>query len=124
MRPGLFAKCVFGSRSADRKKDSNENILLVVCFAGLALAQNKKADPAAAEDGSRRGHETCTATAIVIPADAVEIEQGLFQAKDDKGKVWHYTRTPFGVRKFEPQPVIDTTAEDAARISVTGEETA
>jgi hypothetical protein len=99
-----------------------KNILLVVCFAGLALAQNKKADPAAKKTAPAAATKPAPATAIVIPADAVEIEPGLFQAKDDKGKVWHYTRTPFGVRKFEPQPVIDTTAEEAARISVTGEE--
>ena len=59
---------------------------------------------------------------MTIPKDAVEIEIGLFQAKDDHGKVWHYTRTPFGVRRFEPQAQTDTTAEDAARLIVAGEE--
>ena len=91
-----------------------KNILLVICFAGLALAQDKKAEPA---------RKAAPASGpVTIPKDAVEIEPGLFQAKDGAGKVWHYTRTPFGVRRFEPEHLKDTTAEEAARITVTGEE--
>jgi hypothetical protein len=99
-----------------------KNILLVLCFAGLVLAQDKKAAPAAKKTAPAAATKPAPATAIVIPKDAVEIEPGLFQSKDDKGKVWHYTRTPFGVRRFEPENVADTTAEDAARISIVGEE--
>jgi hypothetical protein len=39
-----------------------------------------------------------------IPKGAVEIRPGLFQHKDAKGEVWHYSRTPFGVQKFKPAP--------------------
>jgi hypothetical protein len=115
-----------------------KNILLAACFAGLALGQNKnaapakkpapaaaKAKPPAAAATAKTSVEAPPkppATAVTIPKDAIEIEPGLFQAKDDAGKVWHYTRTPFGVRRFEPENLKDTTAEEAARISVTGEE--
>jgi hypothetical protein len=95
-----------------------KNILLTICFAGLALAQNKNtAARTAPVEPSKPA-----AGPVTIPKDAVEIETGLFQAKDDMGKVWHYTRTPFGVRRFEPQVQADTTAEDAARLIVAGEE--
>jgi hypothetical protein len=53
------------------------------------------------------------AVGLTIPKDAVEVEPGLWSAKDAKGKVWHYRRTPFGVRKFEPETRPDTTAEQA-----------
>jgi hypothetical protein len=99
-----------------------KNILLVLCLAGLALAQDKKAAPAAKKTAPAAAAKPAPTGPIVIPKDAVEIEPGLFQAKDDKGKVWHYTRTPFGVRRFEPENVADTTAEDADRITVAGEE--
>lgn len=97
-----------------------KNILLTICFAGLALAQNKNTatKPAAAKAEPSKP----ASGPVTIPKDAVEIEPGLFQAKDDQGKVWHYTRTPFGVRRFEPQEQADTTAADAARMIVAGEE--
>lgn len=100
---------------------SAKNILLTICFAGLALAQNKNTatKPAAA---AKAEPSKPASGPVTIPKDAVEIEPGLFQAKDDKGKVWHYTRTPFGVRRFEPQEQADTTAADAARMIVAGEE--
>lgn len=100
-----------------------KNILLAICFAGLALAQNKNASakPAASKAASVEPSKPASGP-VTIPKDAVEIEPGLFQAKDDKGKVWHYTRTPFGVRRFEPQALADTTAEDAARLIVAGQE--
>lgn len=94
-----------------------KTILLVICLAGLGLAQNKngaaKTAPAA---------KPASSGPVSIPKDAVEIEKGLFQAKDETGKVWHYTRTPFGVRKFEPEHLKDDTAEEAARLTVTGED--
>ncbi len=104
-----------------------KNILLVICFAGLALAQNKnaataKSTGATAKKSATESPRPLTTGAVTIPKDAVEIEPGLFQAKDDSGKVWHYTRTPFGVRRFQPENVADTTAEDASRISVAGED--
>lgn len=104
-----------------------KNILLTVCVAGLALAQSKTATPAAAAKPAKAKSKTAVAAAapapgptgpISIPKDAVEVEPGLFQAKDAAGKTWHYTRTPFGVRRFEPQHLEDTTAEEASRISV------
>ncbi len=103
-----------------------KNILLVVCFAGLALAQTKKAAPAAAKKDPAPATVTKpqapAAGPVTIPKDAVEVEPGLFQAKDASGKTWHYTRTPFGVRRFEPEHLRDTTAEEAERIMVAGEE--
>ena len=90
-----------------------KNILLVICFATFAFAQNKNAAPPVAK---------AAPGPVTIPKDAVEIEPGLFQANDAAGKVWHYTRTPFGVRRFEPQNHEDTTAAEAARIMVDGED--
>lgn len=35
-----------------------------------------------------------------IPANAVRIDASHFRAKDDKGVMWDYTKTPFGVVKY------------------------
>ena len=56
---------------------------------------------------------------LSVPKEAVEVEPGLFAAKDAKGKTWHYRRTPFGVRKFEPETVKDTSEEDAEFMTAT-----
>jgi hypothetical protein len=57
--------------------------LTILLAAGLGLAQvNKPADP---------------------PKGAVQVEPGLWRHKDDKGKVWMYRRTPFGLAKFAPE---------------------
>ncbi len=103
-----------------------KNILLVVCFASLALAQNKDSavakPPAKAKTGAVDSKRPATTGPLTVPKEAVEIEPGLFQAQDESGKVWHYTRTPFGVRRFELENLADTTAGEAARITVAGEE--
>lgn len=111
------------------------NFLLTVCLAGFALAQSKAANKpnnTAASAASSQAKTKAAAKAqpvtpgptgpISIPKDAVEVEPGLYQAKDAAGKTWHYTRTPFGVRRFEPQRTEDTTAEEASRISVVAKE--
>lgn len=57
-------------------------ILIAGIAAGLGLGQaNKLADP---------------------PKGAVQVEPGLWRHKDEKGKVWMYRRTPFGLAKFAP----------------------
>lgn len=43
-----------------------------------------------------------------IPAGAKEIEPGIWSHPDDKGKVWLYRRTPFGIAKYEPEPEEET----------------
>ncbi|MBM3798045.1 MAG: hypothetical protein FJW31_29305 [Acidobacteria bacterium] len=106
-----------------------KNILLAACFASLAAAQTtaapakkapaKKAAPAAAPAAKQQ----LAPGSITMPANAVEIEPGLFQAKDAKtGKTWHYRRTPFGVSRFEPQVRKDTMVEEAGLIEITGKE--
>ena len=37
------------------------------------------------------------------PKGSVPVEPGLWRYKDDKGKVWMYRRTPFGLAKFAPE---------------------
>lgn len=46
-----------------------------------------------------------------LPAGAEKVSEGVFRAKDSAGKVWIYTRTPFGFARHEegaapvaPQP--------------------
>ncbi|MFN7995702.1 MAG: hypothetical protein U0Q18_18980 [Bryobacteraceae bacterium] len=41
------------------------------------------------------------ASAVTIPADAVQTEAGLFRWTDKDGKVWLYRKTPFGVKRWE-----------------------
>ncbi len=106
-----------------------KNILLAVCFVSFASAQTapsaKKAAPAPARKAAAApaAKQQLAPGSIAIPVNAVEIEPGLFQARDAKtGKTWHYRRTPFGVSRFEPQVRKDTTVEEAAVIEITGKE--
>lgn len=41
------------------------------------------------------------ANAFALPAGAEKVSEGVFRAKDSSGKVWIYTRTPFGFAKHE-----------------------
>jgi hypothetical protein len=89
----------------------------------LILAMAAVSSPVAAQPKQEKKAASTAAAApasgpVSIPTDAVEVEPGLFEAKDETGKVWHYTRTPFGVRKFPPERLKDTTAVEAARIAV------
>ncbi|MEZ5354532.1 MAG: hypothetical protein R2762_18020 [Bryobacteraceae bacterium] len=88
----------------------------------LALGSSA-ADKAAAKTPARRSKTGSAAAArtapranvpLTIPKAAVEIEPGLWEHKDAKGKTWHYTRTPFGVRRFEPESIPDDSANEAA----------
>jgi hypothetical protein len=104
----------------------SKNMLLVVCCAGLALGQPKGA-AAPARSTSAKSSRAADSKAgsngpYKVPKDAVEVEPGIFEAKDAQGKVWHYASTPFGVRRFEPQKHGDTTALEASVITVAGQE--
>ena len=92
------------------------NILLVICFAASAQAGDNNIAPRSATPAKPAPGPAA------IPKDAVEVEPGLFETKDAAGKVWHYTHTPFGVSRFEPRHHEDTTAADAAGITVIGED--
>lgn len=68
-------------------------ILIAAIAAGLGFGQaNKLAEP---------------------PKGAVLVEPGLWRHKDDKGKVWMYRRTPFGLAKFAPDAGDMTKADKA-----------
>ena len=56
---------------------------------------------------------------VTIPKDAVEIQPGVWEAKDAEGKTWHYRKTPFGIRKYEPENPSSKLEEDAKRIKAT-----
>lgn len=75
--------------------------LAVMMSAGVC-AQNAK--QAAGTKPAEKQAKTSKAPAGV-PADAVEVREGVWRAVDKKGTAWLYTATPFGFRK---------TAEDEA----------
>jgi hypothetical protein len=95
-------------------------MLVTISLAALAAGASQKSEPA--KKNASAAPKPASSGPVTIPKDAVEIEPGLFEAKDAAGKVWHYTRTPFGVRRFEPERLKDDTAEEAARITVVSEE--
>jgi hypothetical protein len=41
---------------------------------------------------------------IKVPANAVLIAPGRWKHTDEKGKVWMYRDSPFGIVKYEPEP--------------------
>mgnify|MGYP001577876385 CR=1 FL=1 len=77
-------------------------VLSLVLSLGAAAGQQKTsgAKPVAAPAPAKAQAPKST----TIPAGAVEVEPGVFQHKDAKGKVWLYRRTPFGIAKYEPEP--------------------
>src|SRR5579863_7070947 len=76
---------------------------------GKAQDQSQKGSTAATETGQAQDNRTTkppqSAAAFqnkdagLIPANAERIDATHFRVKDDKGVVWQYTKTPFGVAK-------------------------
>ncbi|MEN6608039.1 MAG: hypothetical protein ABFD60_12415 [Bryobacteraceae bacterium] len=55
----------------------------------------------AAEKPKTGAKSSQAAQAITLPAGAKEVEANVWRYTDDKGKVWIYRRTPFGLSRFE-----------------------
>lgn len=95
--------------------------LLVLTMAAALFGQSKPAAkkaapaPVAKKAAARKAPAAPApaASATEIPKGATEIRPGLFQHKDAKGEVWHYSRTPFGVQKFKPEAPKEPSAEEA-----------
>jgi len=75
--------------------------LLMICFTLAAADPEAKKTPP---------------TPMTVPADAVQVEPGLYHWTDPQGKGWMYRRTPFGVNRWEDtapdtkqQYIIETT---------------
>jgi len=86
-------------------------ILFVALAMGAAEKNTAKAGTAAKARPAAAARATAPANVpLTIPKSAVEIEPGLWEHKDAKGKTWHYTKTPFGVRRFEPELLPPDTA--------------
>ena len=75
-------------------------LLMFSCAAMLAVAA----------DAPRT---TRPASALAIPANAVQTAPGTYRYTDADGKVWWYRQTPFGVARVAdqpaPRPVVDGT---------------
>lgn len=104
--------------------------MLALAMAAVAAPQATKqsAKQAATKQAAKPKQEAAKTAApavakgsTTIPKDAVEVEPGVFAAKDAKGKMWHYRRTPFGVARFEPEIEKDDTRELAEQITAIDE---
>lgn len=93
--------------------------VLTLALVAAAAAQQAKQAPkqAPAKQAAAKKQAAKPAEAITIPKDAVEVEPGTFAAKDAKGKMWHYRRTPFAVVRFEPQIEKNDSRELAEQIT-------
>jgi hypothetical protein len=65
--------------------------LMTLAAAAAQTAQRPAARPAPPRN----------ANPVAPPAGAEKLSDGVFRAKDSAGKVWIYTRTPFGFAKHE-----------------------
>ncbi|MEZ5401714.1 MAG: hypothetical protein R2729_18720 [Bryobacteraceae bacterium] len=93
-------------------------IAMAVALAAVAsLGAEKAAKGAQRKTGTAAARVSAASAPLTIPKKAVEIEPGLWEHKDAKGKTWHYTRTPFGVRRFEPESAPDDSAKEAEFIT-------
>ncbi|MBM3812680.1 MAG: hypothetical protein FJW20_13715 [Acidimicrobiia bacterium] len=86
-------------------------MLAAVC----ALAtQPAKQEPRKGPAKVARKADTPAPGSTTIPKDAEQVEPGIWRHADEKGKVWHYRRTPFGMAKYEPEPEAENSAADLA----------
>lgn len=76
--------------------------------AAAARARQAKIAPAATPAGAEKGIQP------VIPADAVEVGPNLYRRQDAQGKTSFYSRTPFGISKWQDAPSAATPAPPAA----------
>jgi hypothetical protein len=81
-------------------------IVLALAAATVALQvqakaqdQSQKTSVANAQTGQTQDKQATKAGQDLIPANAERIDATHFRAKDDKGVVWEYTKTPFGVAR-------------------------
>lgn len=68
----------------------------MAAFLTLAAAAAQTAQRPASRPAPNRSANT-----IAPPAGAEKLSEGVFRAKDSSGKVWIYTRTPFGFARHE-----------------------
>ena len=94
-------------------------MLFSVFAASLLLAQDNQ-DKQEKQDKKTDAQPAKAAdTPTGIPAGAKEIQPYLFRYVDEKGKVWMYRQTPFGVSKWEYQPPSPTPAQTSNPVTVT-----
>lgn len=74
-------------------------------------APEKTQKTAQTKTAARRGSQ---ANSNELPANAVKIQEGVYQVKDAKGKTWIYSRTPFGWSKVD-----EAASKESARASET-----
>jgi hypothetical protein len=94
----LFAASLLLAQDNQDKRDDQKN-------------QKTDSQPAKAASSSSRP--------AGVPAGAKEIQPYLFRYVDEKGKVWMYRQTPFGVSKWEYQPPPPTPAQTTNPVTVT-----
>ncbi len=80
-----------------------------VCAASDGSGQRKTEGRKAAPRASATVRK---AEPLTVPPDAKQIGSNTYLYTDSNGKVWTYTRTPFGVRKEEGTPESTTKTQD------------
>jgi hypothetical protein len=88
-------------------------LALGCCLAGPPDPQASKQAAGKTEKKAAKSEPKPAAVApksTTIPKEAKEIEPGIWSHPDETGKVWLYRRTPFGIARYEPEPVEETNA--------------
>jgi glucose/arabinose dehydrogenase len=74
--------------------------LLWILVLGCALPA---AAPAQAARKDKAAPKAKAAQAVVLPAGAEKLEEGVWRAKDERGRMWIYKQTPFGLIRMEEE---------------------
>ncbi|MCX7602636.1 MAG: hypothetical protein N2036_01030 [Bryobacteraceae bacterium] len=56
--------------------------------------------------------------AVVLPADAEKVAEGVWRARDAQGRIWIYKRTPFGLTRYEEAAAAPETPAGTSGIRV------
>jgi hypothetical protein len=94
-----------------------KTLTLALIGAALLAAQDqpaKKTPPAKPASSKKAASQR-----ISIPPQAVQVGPNAYRYVDEKGKVWMYSQTPFGISKWEDTRSAQPPAADANRTSVT-----
>ncbi|MBI5280699.1 MAG: hypothetical protein HY858_03375 [Candidatus Solibacter usitatus] len=79
-----------------------KSVAIVLALAGMALAQEaaRAQQPAPGKAQAVKVRAT-TASRTELPANAQKLREGVWTARDASGKVWYYTRSPFGYMRMD-----------------------
>ncbi|MBI5085104.1 MAG: hypothetical protein HZB13_10970 [Acidobacteria bacterium] len=78
-----------------------KSFAIVLALAGMALAQGSARTQPPAAGKAQAEKARAAASRTELPANAQKLREGVWTARDTSGKVWYYSRSPFGYMRMD-----------------------